>query len=463
MPAPAPRWPLLTIIAAPGATAGLFFGALAGTPVQLMAGVVVLLLCVPVCAHLLRGAEFDPMEPLWPFLTCFAITFALKPLIDEAGGLTYEWFDFVIPQVVGVMVVACLALLLIYVGYYSPAYRLLLPLLPAPVADPCAARARLVSVLLALGAVIGTVFVARAVGPTFSFESAARGAYRIPATGAAYGRGYLIVFWTLSALAPAAQLAILLKTRRTSDLFLWVGITAAVFSSLLVLYSRQLMLQAIVTMLVVAYFRGRFIRGGTVVVLGLAILFAGGYLGLRTRSGSLSAVGAFAFLGHTFDSFEFMGESFDRISPAGHFAGLTYAEDAVLTFLPRAFFPEKPDVFGVVRIQNLVAPVYTTLPVYRATYPPGFLVEGYANFGVAGIIMISLIYGAALRLAREWFWRRRDLLFPMLIYGGMVLNMTAIFRSAGQTAMQTVVYGAVLYLLLHAQLPMRPVLNGPLR
>ena len=43
----------------------------------------------------------------------------------------------------------------------------------------------------------------------------------------------------------------------------------------------------------------------------------------------------------------------------------------------------------------------------------------------------------------------------MLVYGGFIMNMAGMFRSAAQMALQTIVYGAVLYLLLYGRIPMR--------
>ena len=189
------------------------------------------------------------------------------------------------------------------------------------------------------------------------------------------------------------------------------------------------MLQTIVMILVVMYFRARWLSASAVVICGVVIALMGGYLGIRLRTTNVTPLSAFGFLGHTFDSSEFVPSALDRISPFGHFGGLTYIEDAVLTFVPRSFFPEKPDVFGIVRIQNHVAP---DLSEFGG-------VEGHLSTGVSGRGLmpisacsawsfIGLAYGAGLRVAREWFWPRRDRLFPMLVYGGFIMNMAGMFR-----------------------------------
>lgn len=443
------------LIAAAGLALGLGVGAAITTPLWLAVGTLVLLLCVPLVGRILRHGWLDPFEPLWPFLVCYGIAYALKPLLDAAGDRTYPWFEFSLSAAMMTVLVAAASLLFVYLAYFSELYRVIVPMLPLPETDPSPWRARVAALVLAAGGMMGLVILLRAAGPDFSLLAATRGAYRLSSVRAAYGQGYLFVLCTLAAFAPALQVAVALSTKTTLDRGLAVLVLAAVLVMLVVLYSRQLMLQTIVMILVVLYFRARWLSASGVVICGVVIALLGGYLGIRQRSTNVTLLSAFGFLGHTFDSSEFVPSALDRISPFGHFGGLTYIEDAVLTFMPRSFFPEKPDVFGIVRIQNHVAPDLSSWSVSTATYPPGFLVEGYANFGLLGLALIGLAYGAALRIAREWFWPRRERLFPMLLYGGFVMNITLMFRSAGQMALQTMVYGAVLYFLLYARIPMR--------
>ena len=444
-----------TLIAAVGLALGLGVGAAIATPFRLAVGTLVLLLCVPLVGRLLRRGWLDPFEPLWPFLICYGIAYALKPLLDAAGDRTHPWFEFSLSAALMTILIAAGSLLFVYLAYFSGVYRVIVPMLPLPDTDPTPQRARIAALVLAAGGMMGLALLVRAAGPDFSLMAATRGAYRLSSVRAAYGQGYLFVLCTLAQFAPALQIAVALSTKKKVDWGLALLVFAAVLTMLVVLYSRQLMLQTIVMILVVMYFRARWLSASAVVICGVVIALVGGYLGIRLRTTNVTPLSAFGFLGHTFDSSEFVPSALDRISPFGHFGGLTYIEDAVLTFIPRSFFPEKPDVFGIVRIQNHVAPDLSSSEVWRATYPPGFLVEAYANFGLLGLVFIGLAYGAGLRVAREWFWPRRDKLFPMLVYGGFIMNMAGMFRTAAQMALQTMVYGAVLYLLLYGRIPMR--------
>ena len=70
-----------------------------------------------------------------------------------------------------------------------------------------------------------------------------------------------------------------------------------------------------------------------------------------------------------------------------------------LQFLPRALFPWKPQIYGAVRLQAEVMP--GSIPadgVLSATYPIGMFGEGYANFGIPGLLLVGLLVGMILKL-----------------------------------------------------------------
>src|SRR5207237_599146 len=120
-----------------------------------------LLLAVPLGAALLRRRPVDPLEPLWPFLICYGIASAFKPLLDARGGRTYDWFTFDAELAVQAVVVAAAALIVIYAGYYCGLHRALLPVLPSIRRDPAPARARAAALLLAAGGVVALLLLRR--------------------------------------------------------------------------------------------------------------------------------------------------------------------------------------------------------------------------------------------------------------------------------------------------------------
>lgn len=409
---------------------------------------------LPMAGRLLWRTPIHPLEPLWVFLLCYAITFVLKPFLDSRGFVTYDWFTFDESNAVRAVIVSACALLFLYLGYLSDTYRIVEPLLPRLGRDPSLARGRAVAVALTIGCVVALATVIRDIGPSFSLVAASAGRYRTVVLNASYGHGYLVILCTCGIFAPGIQMFVALSSRQLVDWLIWLAVTGAVGLVLTVLYSRQLFLQGVVVMLVVSHFRTLWFSRKAIVAAGLVVLVAGGFLGLRLRERHPSPFQAFAFLGHTFDSFEFLSSALERLSPVGSLGGQSIIEDVAFTYLPRAVFPEKPDVFGVVRLQGLVAPALADYSVKRATFPPGFLVEAYANLGVVGLAIMAMVYGIGLRLAREWFWPRQRNMFALIVYGGLVLNMTGMFRSATQFALETVVFSLLLYLALYARIPL---------
>src|SRR5262245_9100356 len=57
----------------------------AAAPIAGAAATIAALLCLPLLFVVPRGLPVHPLEPLWPFLVCYGITFALKPLLDARG------------------------------------------------------------------------------------------------------------------------------------------------------------------------------------------------------------------------------------------------------------------------------------------------------------------------------------------------------------------------------------------
>jgi hypothetical protein len=453
-------WTTAVWVAGSAALLALVAAGLAIGVLWLAIAILAVVLLLPLITRVLQRRAIHPLEPLWPFLVCYAITFALKPLFDREGFVTYDWFTFDDVSAARAVLVAAGALLVIYGGYFSGAYRGVLPALPSIRREPTAARSRAVAIGCALAGLLALVFLAYTRGSWFDVQAAAAAAYRVEIVRSVYGQGYLSVLLALASFAPAIQLHTALRTGRRTDWIVLAVIALCVGFVLTVAYSRQLLLRAAILGLAVLHFRGNVFSRRTIVAAGVVILLAGGFLGVRQFErfdrASTVVLHSFAFLGHTFDSFEFLAVALERFPLRGQLGGQSFVEDVALTYVPRRLFPEKPDVYGVVRVQNLVAPALAEHHVSQSTYPPGFLVEGYVNFGLVGILLLALGYGVALRGALEWFWPRRERLWPLLMYGGFVLDMTSMFRSASQVAITAVVLGALFYVLLQARVPVVP-------
>jgi hypothetical protein len=78
--------------------------------------------------------------------------------------------------------------------------------------------------------------------------------------------------------------------------------------------------------------------------------------------------------------------------------GLSWLEDVLFVFLPRAIFPAKPDMYGAVRLQ-LEAMPESVQPdgAFSATYPISMFGEAYVNFGLPGLALVGLVVGMILK------------------------------------------------------------------
>lgn len=409
------------------------------------------LLFAPLIARVAHASPIHPFEPLWPFLVAFGVTFILKPLLLFIGRPTYPWTNMTEADAIEGVLWAAGALGFFYLGYFSDACLAFERWLPfrSP-SDPPVWRLRIGAILLAAGGVAAVATLARMMGSVPTIQQVLDETFRARAFELIPGRGYLTFLLNLSAFAPAAQAYVALSTRRRLDILMAVLLGAASAAAAIVFYSRTLVLQLLITLTVVLHFKGGWFTPRTLLVLGSVFVTLGGALGLhRVGISSLAAaitspLFAISFLGHTFDSFEFLVPAVQRMSLLGEGGGVSLLEDLGWTYLPRALFPGKPSEYGYLRIQNLLMP---DLRGITATFPPGFLVEWYVNFGVLGFVFIAIAYGVLFRCAGRRLFLGPQTAFSLLFYGGIVLNMAGWFRSSAQMMVSVAIYGGSLFLL----------------
>jgi hypothetical protein len=425
------------------------------------------LMLAPFVHRLLIGQQFEPLEPLWPFLACYAVSFALKPLLVVNGVLTYPWTKIDEPgATVGVMW-ALVSLVFTYIGYFAYRPRRAVDVINGLLQERSPAFVRVSAALLTFGGAFAIFEIARISGVQPTPDAVFSELFRRASFEAVYGRGYLTVLLSMSIFGPAAQWYVALTTRKKIDYVL--GVVALMIATAVVLcfYSRQLLMQMFIVLLVVLHFKGGWFKPRTLVTLGAALLVFAGGLGLRRLAGSDSPIArlstplaAVAFLGSTFDSFEFLVPAVQRMSVFGELSGQSLFEDVVWTFIPRALVPNKPDTYGYVLVQNAIMSDLAEEGRYTGTYPAGYLAEWYVNFGVCGLLFISLLYGLMLKLSSALVQDRDPRLIPLLIYGGIILNLVGLFRSSSQMLVQGVIY-TVLLLILFARGPSRAPLPSP--
>lgn len=93
----------------------------------------------------------------------------------------------------------------------------------------------------------------------------------------------------------------------------------------------------------------------------------------------------------SYDAFDNTVITISRLK--NYYFGSTILEDIFVTYLPRVIFPWKPEIFGVVRIQNDIMPELFAYAGLSATYPVGIIGEAYANFGIFGVVIIPFFFG----------------------------------------------------------------------
>jgi hypothetical protein len=183
----------------------------------------------------------------------------------------------------------------------------------------------------------------------------------------------------------------------------------------------------------------------TPLVLAALSFTVAGPVGLMMKGGEISPGTAVNMSISAWDSFEFTVAAQHRLRARDLFWGTTYGEDLIYTWLPRGLFPWKPQHYGIVRAQDLVAPELAESN--SATFPPGILVEAFCNFGYVGLFLIPLLIGIVCRaiyhhLVRlDWLW---------LVLMAISFTNLASFRGFGGFAAVLLANGAIAYTTLVA-------------
>ncbi len=348
------------------------------------------------------GAGLFLLSPACVFYVAYLASFAVRPPFQVAGALQY---DFAVGADASLFLAQATSVLAWYgfvIGYY---------LTPSPGLQALIARAGPppVDIRLKAAAAYGLSFVASlafviSLAPlgVFTFDF---GSNRVNYLNAMFGAGHMylfnlaagilllmgLVFSSFCArpprmLAIAAWAAYLIPNAFVTNRFVF---SAALFALLLVAALRRIR-------------RGERISATTVVVVLCLLAAVGAALGLvrgltegleygEERSNPL------VFFLWTFDMSEFYQIALQNVHQLD--LGRSWVEDMFLLFLPRAFFPWKPTIYGAVRLQAEAMP--GSVPpdgILSATYPISMFGEGYANFGIPGLLLVGLAIGIILKL-----------------------------------------------------------------
>jgi hypothetical protein len=172
-----------------------------------------------------------------------------------------------------------------------------------------------------------------------------------------------------------------------------------------------------------------------------------------------------AYLAVTFDMSELFQETIKKTTITEYEWGWSWVEDVFYTYLPRAFFPDKPIKYGVFRVQDEIVPELTPESgVFTSSYPIGAWGESYINFGPIGVLATLFVLGAWLKYL---YVRSLEMIYDsnvnwpsilfMIIYAILGLNSLVYMRSIGQFLfgqlyLIAVLWGSLRLILIMAQL-----------
>ena len=94
----------------------------------------------------------------------------------------------------------------------------------------------------------------------------------------------------------------------------------------------------------------------------------------------------------------------------GQLLGSSYV-GAVAAFIPRTIWPDKPRGVG-----SLYAQLFLGAAKSGTTIPVSPEAEMYWNFGIPGVVLLSILYGSVLRMMYNLFWRYYPSAFVTVLY-----------------------------------------------
>jgi hypothetical protein len=84
---------------------------------------------------------------------------------------------------------------------------------------------------------------------------------------------------------------------------------------------------------------------------------------------------------------------------------------AISAFIPRGIWHDKPRAVG-----SIYAQVFLGAPRSGISIPVSAEAEMYWNFGLLGVVLLSILYGALIRRAYNYYWRRHWSPFALVMY-----------------------------------------------
>jgi hypothetical protein len=379
---------------------------------------ITIVLLLSICASLL-GLAFvvernvsgavSFLSPLVFIVTLIVFAYGVRSIFTLEYPGVYTTYGMFLPalnlraflQAYAAFIVGTLSLI---AGFASRAYRPINRIMPALRATGVRRLYIVSAILLTVALGVFAIFVPTLIrsGAVLSlFASSSRLAF----TSAWRGHGGFVFLILQAPLFLAALLYAMNVSGFTwKKIFLIASLAVVVAACFAFLGSRQELLGLLLIIVLFVHMRVRPISIWVQVAFGFGLMALGGLLGLLLlgKLGGLEHLSlgqqigaAFVRLSGTFDQFETLAGYIRQ--PHQFFFGWSFIEDLYWTFVPRAIFPFKPQLFGAVRLENVLMPGLYEYSGLRATYPIGFFGECYANLGPAGLVVFPFLFGALLR------------------------------------------------------------------
>ncbi len=163
----------------------------------------------------------------------------------------------------------------------------------------------------------------------------------------------------------------------------------------------------------------------TAVILAAAIV--AGPFGNFLKGGQSSFRSSFTTGTTAWDGFEFTVLAIYSLDEDQYLWGASYIGDILHSYLPRMFYPDKPERYGIVLVQDRLVP---ELSYMSGTFPPGILVEAFVNFGYAGVFSVCFLIGFLCQVG-YWLLQKNDWFWTLQIV--LLLPGLAAFRGFGGT------------------------------
>ncbi|HSS97438.1 MAG TPA: O-antigen polymerase [Terriglobales bacterium] len=184
-----------------------------------------------------------------------------------------------------------------------------------------------------------------------------------------------------------------------------------------------------------------------VISISVLVFLVAGPLGLIFKGTEASPAAAVSLSISAWDAFEFTVLAQSDLRARDLHYGSTYLQDVFYSWLPRSLFPSKPTRYGIVVVQDQLAPELQDNE--GATFPPGILVEAYSNFGYIGLFLIPLLIGIFCHAL--YFNIYRDNTYWIVLLSFLFANLAS-FRGFGGFLALLLAYGTVLFVVIKVAL-----------